>query len=184
MPFRAGGRIRTVYQPIFSLSSLELFGHEALTRGPHDTAFESPELLFAFAGENETIWELEQLSLGSSASRYKLHAGRLLFINVEADSISALSSRGPESLPALFALKDQVVLEVTERSAIRDVPLFRDSLQELRRHGFRIAIDDAGLGYASLQSIAELRPNFLKVANTLVRASTATRSSGTSSRCS
>jgi EAL domain-containing protein (putative c-di-GMP-specific phosphodiesterase class I)/DNA-binding response OmpR family regulator len=162
------GRIRTVYQPIFSLSSLELFGHEALTRGPLDTAFESPELLFAFAGENETIWELEQLCLGSSASRYQTYAGPLLFINVEADSISALSSRGPEALPALFALKDKVVLEVTERSAIRDVPVFRDSLEELRRHGFRIAIDDAGSGYASLQSIAELRPNFLKVANTLV----------------
>jgi EAL domain-containing protein (putative c-di-GMP-specific phosphodiesterase class I)/DNA-binding response OmpR family regulator len=162
------GRIRTVYQPIFSLSSLELFGHEALTRGPLDTAFESPELLFAFAGENETIWELEQLCLGSSASRYRTYAGPLLFINVEADSISALSSRGPDALPALFALKDKVVLEVTERSAIRDVPVFRDSLEELRRHGFRIAIDDAGSGYASLQSIAELRPNFLKVANTLV----------------
>ncbi len=162
------GSIRTVYQPIFSLSSLELFGHEALTRGPLDTAFESPELLFSFAGENETVWELEQLCIGSSASRYKSHAGPLLFINVEADSITTLSSRGPESLPALFALKDKVVLEVTERSAIRDVPVFRDALKELRRLGFRIAIDDAGSGYASLQSIAELRPNFLKVANTLV----------------
>jgi EAL domain-containing protein (putative c-di-GMP-specific phosphodiesterase class I)/DNA-binding response OmpR family regulator len=162
------GRIRTVYQPIFSLSSLELFGHEALTRGPLDTAFESPELLFSFAGENETVWELEQLCLGSSASRYTLHTGPLLFINIEADSITTLSTRGPESLPALFALRDKVVLEVTERSAIRDVPVFRDALKELRRHGFRIAIDDAGSGYASLQSIAELRPNFLKVANTLV----------------
>ncbi|MGE5276339.1 MAG: EAL domain-containing protein [Acidobacteriota bacterium] len=162
------GRIRTVYQPIFSLSSLELFGHEALTRGPLDTAFESPELLFAFAGENETIWELEQLCLGSSAARYQIQPGPLLFINVEADSITALSSRGPDTLPSLFALKEKVVLEVTERSAIRDVPVFRDALRELRRHGFRIAIDDAGSGYASLQSIAELRPNFLKVANTLV----------------
>jgi EAL domain-containing protein (putative c-di-GMP-specific phosphodiesterase class I)/DNA-binding response OmpR family regulator len=162
------GRIRTVYQPIFSLSSLELFGHEALSRGPLDTAFESPELLFSFAGENETVWELEQLCLGSSATRYQAHAGPLLFLNVEADSITALSSRGPESLPSLFALKDKVVLEVTERSAIRDLPIFRDALRDLRRLGFRIAIDDAGSGYASLQSIAELRPNFLKVANTLV----------------
>ncbi|HEY7112180.1 MAG TPA: EAL domain-containing protein [Thermoanaerobaculia bacterium] len=162
------GTIRTVYQPIFSLSSLDLFGHEALSRGPKDTAFESPELLFSFAGENETIWELEQLCIGSSAARYKAHAGPLLFINVEADSITALSARGAQSLPALFALRDKVVLEVTERSAIRDVPVFRDALRELRRQGFRIAIDDAGSGYASLQSIAELRPNFLKVANTLV----------------
>ena len=65
-------------------------------------------------------------------------------------------------------LKNRVVLEVTERSAIRDLPVFRESLAMLREHGFQIAIDDAGSGYASLQSIAELRPNFLKVANTLV----------------
>ena len=162
------GRIRTVYQPIFSLSSLDLFGHEALSRGPVDTAFESPELLFSFAGENETIWELEQLCIGSSAARYQAHSGPLLFINVEADSVTALAARGEQALPALFALRDKVVLEVTERSAIRDVPVFRDALRELRRQGFRIAIDDAGSGYASLQSIAELRPNFLKVANTLV----------------
>ena len=47
-----------------------MFGHEALTRGPADTPFESPELLFQFAGENESIWELEQLCLSSSASHY------------------------------------------------------------------------------------------------------------------
>jgi EAL domain-containing protein (putative c-di-GMP-specific phosphodiesterase class I) len=60
------------------------------------------------------------------------------------------------------------VLEVTERSAIRDVPVFRSALARLRELGFQIAIDDAGSGYASLQAIAELRPDFIKVANTLI----------------
>ena len=55
-----------------------------------------------------------------------------------------------------------------ERSAIRDVPVFRSALARLRELGFRIAIDDAGSGYASLQAIAELRPDFIKVANTLI----------------
>jgi EAL domain-containing protein (putative c-di-GMP-specific phosphodiesterase class I)/GGDEF domain-containing protein len=162
------GRIRTVYQPIFHLETLELFGHEALTRGPVDTAFESPELLFQFAGENEAVWELEQLCLGSSASHYESSDGSRLFINVEADVVSMLSRSGPQEIPPLFALAHPVVLEVTERSAIRDVPVFRSALAELRRRGFHIAIDDAGSGYASLQAIAELKPNFIKVANTLV----------------
>jgi EAL domain-containing protein (putative c-di-GMP-specific phosphodiesterase class I)/DNA-binding response OmpR family regulator len=161
-------RIRTVYQPIFDLHTMELFGHEALTRGPVDSAFESPDLLFQFAGENEAIWELEQLCLDSSASHYVTSPDSLLFVNVEADSILSLSSRGVQSLAPLVNLKHRVVLEVTERSAIRDVPAFREALTLLRAHGFRIAIDDAGSGYASLQSIAELRPNFLKVANTLI----------------
>ncbi len=161
-------RVRTVYQPIFNLETMDVFGHEALTRGPAETAFESPELLFQFAGENEATWELEQLCLGSSASRYPLSDRSHLFINVEAESILALSRHGAEAIPALFALKCPVVLEVTERSAIRDIPVFRAALQQLRDQSFRIAIDDAGSGYASLQAIAELRPNFIKVANTLI----------------
>jgi EAL domain-containing protein (putative c-di-GMP-specific phosphodiesterase class I)/DNA-binding response OmpR family regulator len=161
-------RIRTVYQPIFHLEAMEAFGHEALTRGPVETAFESPELLFQFARENEATWELEQLCLSSSASRYGLDGQTHLFINVEAETITALSQGGAEAVPPLFALKCPVVLEVTERSAIRDVPVFRAALAQLRDQGFRIAIDDAGSGYASLQAIAELRPDFIKVANTLI----------------
>jgi EAL domain-containing protein (putative c-di-GMP-specific phosphodiesterase class I)/DNA-binding response OmpR family regulator len=160
-------RIRTVYQPIFDLNTMDVFGHEALTRGPVDTAFESPELLFEFAAEHEATWDLEQLCIASSAGHYGGPETGLLFINVEADSIAALVSR-PAALAPLENLRHRVVLEVTERSAIRDVPVFREALVLLRRQGFRIAIDDAGSGYASLQSIAELRPNFLKVANTLV----------------
>jgi len=160
-------RIRTVYQPIFDLNTMELHGHEALTRGPLETAFESPELLFQFAGDHDAIWELEQLCIESAALHYQALPGGNLFLNVEADSITALTTRR-ETLEILLRLKQRVVIEVTERSAIRDVPVFREALAALREKGFRIAIDDAGSGYASLQSIAELRPNYLKVANTLV----------------
>jgi EAL domain-containing protein (putative c-di-GMP-specific phosphodiesterase class I)/DNA-binding response OmpR family regulator len=161
-------RIRTVYQPIFDLNTMELFGHEALTRGPFDSPFESPDLLFQFASEHESTWELEQLCLESSASHYQSTPESLLFLNVEADSVESLSTRGLQALAPLHNLRHQVVLEVTERSAIRDIPVFREALAMLRQNAFRIAIDDAGSGYASLQSIAELRPNFLKVASTLV----------------
>ena len=161
-------RIRTVYQPIFQIETMELFGHEALTRGPLETPFESPELLFQFAGEHEATWELEQICLGSSASRYTPTRGGHLFINVEAESVAALSREGPQTIAPLFAMKYPVVLEVTERSAIRDLPVFREALARLREKGFRVAIDDAGSGYASLQAIAELKPDFIKVANTLI----------------
>ncbi len=161
-------RVRSVYQPIFHLETLDLFGHEALSRGPVDTAFESPELLFQFAGEHEATWELEQICLGSSASHYApSHPGHL-FINVEAESVAKLSREGPLSIAPLFAMRHPIVLEVTERSAIRDLPVFREALAQLREKGFRVAIDDAGSGYASLQAIAELKPDFIKVANTLI----------------
>jgi EAL domain-containing protein (putative c-di-GMP-specific phosphodiesterase class I)/DNA-binding response OmpR family regulator len=160
-------RIRTVYQPIFHLASMGLYGHEALTRGPAETAFESPELLFQFAAEHESTWDLEQLCIDSSASHFRARPEHLLFLNVEADTILRLTEHESAFGP-LFDMRDRVVLEVTERSAIRDVPVFRQAIDALRTQGFRIAIDDAGSGYASLQAIAELKPDFLKVANTLV----------------
>jgi EAL domain-containing protein (putative c-di-GMP-specific phosphodiesterase class I)/DNA-binding response OmpR family regulator len=161
------GRIRTVYQPIFDLNTMEIYGHEALTRGPADSAFESPELLFQFAEDHDATWELEQLCINSAAKRYSARGGGRLFINVEADSVTTLTGRR-DMLQTLLALPQKIVLEVTERSAIRDIPIFRDALSSLRERGFGIAIDDAGSGYASLQSISELRPGYLKVANTLV----------------
>jgi EAL domain-containing protein (putative c-di-GMP-specific phosphodiesterase class I)/DNA-binding response OmpR family regulator len=160
-------RIRTVYQAIFHLSSMDLFGHEALTRGPVETAFESPDLLFQFAAEHESTWDLEQLCIDSSTSRFHARAEHLLFLNVEAGTIHRLTEH-ESTFASLFAMRDRVVLEVTERSAIRDIPVLRSALDALRAQGFRVAIDDAGSGYASLQAIAELKPNFLKVANTLV----------------
>jgi EAL domain-containing protein (putative c-di-GMP-specific phosphodiesterase class I)/DNA-binding response OmpR family regulator len=158
--------IRTVYQPIFELADLSVFGHEALSRGPAGTGFESPDLLFEYAIANDAVWDLERLCLRSSADHFA--GSSLLFVNVEAELVSAISRRGASILDPLRGQRDRVVLEITERSAIHDLATFRDAIERLRQEGFRVAIDDAGSGFASLQAIAELKPNFLKIANTLV----------------
>lgn len=103
-----------------------------------------------------------------SAERFQGKRDGALFVNVETELIHDLKSRGHEVLQPLLALRGNVVLEITERAAIRDYDLFRESIQVLRGLGFKIAIDDAGSGYASLQSIAELRPHYLKISNYLV----------------
>lgn len=162
----SAGQIRTLFQPIFDLKTSEVFGHEALTRGPVGTPFESPDLLFEFAVSDGSAWELESLCLASTARNF--HGKGTLFVNLEADVVAAIAERGVSVLDPLAPRRRDAVLEVTERSAIRDMSAFRSSLDQLRSLGYRIAIDDAGSGYASLQTIVELRPNFLKIANTLV----------------
>ena len=160
--------IRTVYQPIYELANLALLGHEALSRGPTGTGFESPDLLFEYAIANDAVWDLEQLCLRSTADHFAAAGPSLLFVNVEAEMVSAIARRGASILDPLRDHRERVVLEITERSAIRDLATFRDAIERLRLEGFRVAIDDAGSGFASLQAIAELKPNFLKIANTLV----------------
>ena len=60
------------------------------------------------------------------------------------------------------------VFELTERAAIEDYAVFRERLEEFRTKGVEIAIDDAGSGYASLEAIASLAPDYLKVTKGLV----------------
>ena len=50
-----------------------------------------------------------------------------------------------------------MVIEITERTAIKDYPKFRERLKAFRDMGYRFAVDDAGSGYAGLGSMAEPR---------------------------
>ena len=60
-------------------------------------------------------------------------------------------------------------MEVTEHSRILDYPEFRDAVQVIRKMGTRLAIDDAGSGYASLQHVIELDADIIKLDLNLIR---------------
>src|SRR5204862_1748833 len=66
------------------------------------------------------------------------------------------------------AHRGHFVFELTERAAIEDYASFRELLNEFREKGIEVAIDDAGSGYASLEAIAALAPDYLKVTKGLV----------------
>ncbi len=161
-------RIATLYQPIVDLTTGTVIAHEALSRGPADTAFERPEALFAYALRADEVWGLESICLAFAAERFSGRRPGLLFVNMETALVPELKARGHGVLDPLLRLPGGVVLEITERAAIRDFSQFRESVSVLRSLGFTVALDDAGSGYASLQAIAELKPNYLKISNTLV----------------
>ena len=63
----------------------------------------------------------------------------------------------------------EVVIEIAEREAIGDYRLFESEVGELRMRGFRLGVDDVGTGSGSLQTIAEIRPDYIKVDGSLIR---------------
>ena len=160
--------VGTVYQPIRDLATGHVVAWEALSRGPVGTGFESPEVLFDYAARHGRVLPLEEICVGFSAARFGVHEAGLLFVNVETNVVNELARGGLEILGPLVALGPSVVLEITERGAIPDFEAFREGISALRRAGFRIALDDAGSGHASLHAIAELRPDFLKISQSLV----------------
>ncbi|PWT93320.1 MAG: hypothetical protein C5B54_02095 [Acidobacteria bacterium] len=163
-------QIRILFQPIFHLQNVnDILGYEALSRGPEGSLFESAEFMFTLASHSGMLDPLEDLCQTRLIDTLQKRSDQtIVFVNLEP---SFLENHKYQDL-ALFknpsVKRDNVVLEITERIAINDYEVVSGALDSIRKMGYRIAVDDVGSGYASLQSIAYLRPDFIKVNEKMV----------------
>jgi EAL domain-containing protein (putative c-di-GMP-specific phosphodiesterase class I) len=164
--------IAAVYQPVVDLQERRVLGYEALSRVSSE-AFAGPDELFKVAYENDAVWKLERICREKALRGARgLRPDQLLFVNVEPDSVHdpALRSQATFALLQEVGIAPaQVVFEMTEHTAVRDLVTFRQLLSYLQFQGFRLAVDDVGSGYSGLKSIAELRPNYIKIDMGLIR---------------
>jgi EAL domain-containing protein (putative c-di-GMP-specific phosphodiesterase class I)/DNA-binding response OmpR family regulator len=160
--------IRTVFQPLLNLQTRDVLGYEALSRGPAGSEIESPDVIFEIARDFDLIWDLERLCIENVEPFLPEISKRgYLFFNLESHFIQQLQQRGTQVFDPFLKHRNSIVIEITERSAIRDYRTFRRTLHNLKSMGFKIAIDDCGSGYASLEAVAELQPDYLKVGHSL-----------------
>lgn len=160
------GAVYVDYHPIVEATDGHVFGYEALARGSM-RSLRRPELMFEAAAQAGLIWELSRLcrQRAIEGMRDLLHDDQLLFLNVDPHDFA-----DPAFGETEFQHVDprRVVIEITERTAIKDYPKFRERLQAFRDQGYRFAVDDAGSGYAGLGSIANLEPDFIKLDISLI----------------
>lgn len=155
------------FQPIVSSDDGHVFGYEALLRSEEE-ALPHPSAVLAAAERLDRLPELGRTIRALSAASFRDAApGSLLFVNLHARDLAdpTLIDR----VAPLSQISERVVLEVTERAAMRDADEVRAKVGELRRLGFRIAVDDLGAGYAGLTSFALLEPEFVKLDMSIVR---------------
>ncbi len=161
------------YQPIVDLSSGEVLGWEALSRGPVQSYFHSPATLFNFAEEVGSIFDLEKVCREQAIRQIgSISKGQKLFLNIHPKTLGdpGFSTGETRRMLEKYGLEpDNVVFEITERHSIRDFTLFHRTLEHYRRQGYMVAIDDVGSGYSGLWAIAEVRPDFIKVDMSLIR---------------
>jgi len=162
--------IRTLYQPIVCISPYEALGYELLCLGPEGTGYERPTLLFDLAEKLGLTLELEKICKEQGLERARhLPEKTLLFINVDAASLEDPDFKLWLTSEALPLPPDRLVLEITERTAITNFKKYREGIHTYRQKGIQIAVDDVGSGYSSLQHLAELHPDYIKVDMSLVR---------------
>jgi len=166
-------RVRSVFHPIVQIADRGVVGHEALTRPVGAHAFDSVEELFAFAERTELLGAFERLCRSTAIKSAAALQGRgLLFLNASARAVEdpEWSNGAVDALLAKSGMSPKdVVVELTERMAVTQVDTFSAVLRSFKARGYRVAVDDMGAGYASLQSLASIEPDFLKFDVSLVR---------------
>ena len=163
---RALDRIQLVFQPIVSCSDRRVVAYEALLRSG-EPLLANPLALLEAAEAVGGIDELGRRVRGAaSAAASGLRDQTLLFVNLHPSELADDELLRPEA--PLSALAGRVVLEVTERARLEGVADLKARVAELRRLGYRFAIDDIGSGYSGLATLIELEPEVVKIDRGLV----------------
>lgn len=164
--------ISTVFQPILDFKTGSIFGWEALTRGPVGSTLESPVVLFETAEQLGRLFALEKLCRESAvASVGTLDAGQRLFLNIHPKTMADpefTPGKTLELMERAGLTPDNIVFEITERHSVQEFALFHRTLDHYRNQGFKVAVDDAGAGYAGLTTIAEMQPDYIKLDKSLI----------------
>ena len=151
-----------VFQPVMEVATGRVAGYEALARfaAPWDRP---PHLWLAQAHRCGLGAVLEARALQAALAVADRPAGTFLALNVSPAGLLT-----PEVDDALPRDLDGIVIELTEHEAFDEDGALELALTALRARGARIALDDAGAGYAGLQQLIRVRPDIVKVDRSLV----------------
>lgn len=154
------------FQPIHDLCAGQPVGFEGLSRFAAEP-YRPPNVWFDEADEVGMGAELECAAIERALDRARLLPDHVyVSVNTSPDTVVTDGfARAVAGAPDPARL----VLEITEHARISDYDALHDVLAPLRAAGMRLAVDDAGAGYASLSHILQLRPDAIKLDMGLVR---------------
>ncbi|HZR92155.1 MAG TPA: EAL domain-containing protein [Gaiellaceae bacterium] len=157
------GRVQPVFQPIVDLRRGVPVGYEALSRFDAEP-FRPPDRWLADAECVGMRTELELVAARIAVTRFR-SSGTAGYLALNASA--ATLGRCHELVEELET--GRVVFEITEHHAIEDYQALRPVLDRLRAQGARLAVDDAGAGFASLRHALQLAPDFIKLAPDFIK---------------
>jgi len=156
-----------VFQPIFRLDDRSIFGYEALLRPGASSPMPNPGSLMELAEQLGVARKLDVACIEKALATTPQNAPRL-FANIETETVA-----DPDSLLQVVTLaeraKQPLVLEVTERGTVANLSILSDPCEVLRKRKIALAVDDVGSGYASIERVLSIRPQFLKIAMSITR---------------
>jgi diguanylate cyclase (GGDEF)-like protein len=161
--------IENAFQPIVEAGTGTVFGYESLMRGQERIGFETPIEILDEAHETGQLFHLEQMVASRALAKFATlsnFATATLFLNLDVRLIPH-GNRLVESL--LQHLKtanippSSVCFEFSERFDNTSVPEFAELVLRLRKAGFKLAIDDFGVGHGEMKLLCDYSLDYLKI---------------------
>src|SRR3954447_12579590 len=154
--------ITPVFQPLVDLNSGRTIGYEALSRFNTEIK-RTPDAWFNQAQACGRGLQLEIAAIRAALSAPNRPPGTYLSLNFSPSAIA--SSKILSVLPQDLS---SVVIEVTEHELAAEDGALEEGIERLRARGARIAVDDAGSGYAGLKQLMRVQPDVIKLDRSLV----------------
>ncbi|WP_046175524.1 EAL domain-containing protein [Domibacillus indicus] len=161
------GQFVSFLQPIVETSSGNVYGYESLLRTNEEAAI-PPGRLFHTAQKLGMHSYLDKQARESAILARKEHVkdGQKSFINFLPSTIY-----NPEfCLKHTFSViekynvrPDDLVFEVVETEKIEDVDHLKKVLNVYKREGIKVALDDVGAGFSTIEMLEKLRPDYIKI---------------------
>ncbi len=172
------GRIQTFFQPVFQKDCESVWGYECLMRGlADDGSWLMPKQLLEWASQERLIFMLDRICrethIRNAAS--VLPDDVAILINFLPTAIYEPSFCLRTTIAAAKSAgiaPSRVIFEVVETEKVLDSSHLTSILNEYRKSGFRVALDDVGAGFAGLIMLAELTPDLIKIDRELVQGAT------------
>jgi EAL domain-containing protein (putative c-di-GMP-specific phosphodiesterase class I) len=159
-----------VLQPIVGLQQGGRFapvhGLECLARGPRHSMMRNPEILFEYAARKERLYETDLLCIAAGLEEARrIGRGHKIFLNVQPRSMT--NPEFPRTVSRLVEAAGysptEIVFELVEQQTILNPRAFASTVTQVRRHGFRVALDDFGVGFCNLNLLLDLHPDYVKL---------------------
>ncbi|MCD6245509.1 EAL domain-containing protein [candidate division WOR-3 bacterium] len=157
--------ITVYFQPIIDIENNSILAFEFLSR-TNIAYFSNTDILFRINSNYKSYNKLESLCFKKIIDiiqekqlpvKYSINfsSDYILHHLMEDKNIKRIIDRN-DLMPSDF------IIEITERSPIRDLLRFKHVIKTLKNYGFKIAIDDVGSGYSTLGMISEINPDYIK----------------------
>jgi len=161
------------FQPIVDMIDNKIYGYETLARGvKEDGTLMYPDVLFEKSKRNDYNFKLDRLCRESAlktAATKKVH--NKVFINFIPTTIYDPEFCLQSTVKWANQLEfdpSQIVFEVVETEFVKDQKHLKKILEYYRSKGFKIALDDVGEGYSSLNMLIELKPDIIKIDRNII----------------